>query len=88
MINDNDVILYIKELLGEENISFLNEDCPKEKSVLIYTSVYNMVGISIRNNVRDKFKEMDEYFTNTYGDNWYHEFEDWLHPLIIKAVYE
>ena len=79
----------IKRFIGEENINFLKNNYNKKNLCLIYTSHCNFAGIQIRNHMRETFPVIDKYFSEQFTkDNWYHEFEDWLHELIEEVIFE
>ena len=42
----------------------------------------------MRNFIRDKHKEIDEYFKSVDEDgDWYAKFEDWFHPIVEDVIY-
>ena len=41
----------------------------------------------MRNFIRDKHKEIDEYFKSLDESDWYGKFEDWFHSIVEEVVY-
>ena len=42
----------------------------------------------MRNFIRDKHNEIDEYFKSVdEGGDWYSKFEDWFHPIVEEVIY-
>ena len=88
MIDEEKIKASLKEFIGEENLQRLRNEFTKENLCLIYTSHGCWFGVHMRNFIRDKHKEIDEYFKSVDDGDWYSKFEDWFHPIIKEVVYE
>ena len=41
----------------------------------------------MRNFIRSKYSEIDEYFKSIDDGDWYSKFEDWFHSIVEEVVY-
>ena len=41
----------------------------------------------MRNFIRSKHSEIDEYFKSVDDGDWYSKVEDWFHPIVEEVVY-
>ena len=87
MIDEEKIKASLKEFIGEENLQWLRNEFTKDNLCLIYTSSGGWCGVHMRNFIRDKHKEIDEYFDSVYEDDWYAKFEVWFHPIVEEVVY-
>lgn len=79
-IKELDIEKHIKEFLGEEGINFLKECKKNGKFYIGYNSfIYSGIGMQVRNYIREKFPEIDDYMT-------YQEFEDYTTDIVIKII--
>ena len=87
MIDEEKIKLQLKEFIGEENLQWLRNKFPKDKLCLIYTSQGGWCGVQMRNFIRSKYSEIDEYFKSVDDGDWYSRFEDWFHPIVEEVIY-
>ena len=88
MIDKEKIKASLKEFIGEENLQWLRNEFTKDNLCLIYSSIGGWCGVHMRNFIRDKHKEIDEYFKSVDEDgDWYAKFEDWFHPIVEEVVY-
>ena len=88
MIDEEKIKASLKEFIGEENLLWLQNEFTKDNLCLIYTSHGVGCGVQMRNFIRNKHKEIDEYFKSVdKGGDWYAKFEDWFHPIVEEVVY-
>ena len=87
MINEEKIKASLKEFIGEENLQWLRNEFTKDNLCLIYSSSGGWCGVQMRNFIRDKHKEIDEYFKSVYECDWYSKFEDWFHPIVKEVIY-
>ena len=77
MIDEEKIKASLKEFIGEENLQWLRNEFTKDNLCLIYGSSGGWCGVQMRNFIRDKHKEIDEYFKSVDGGgDWYGKFED------------
>ena len=62
MIDEEKIKASLKEFIGEENLQWLRNEFTKDNLCLIYGSSGGWCGVQMRNFIRDKHKEIDEYF--------------------------
>ena len=87
MIDEEKIKSSLKEFIGEENLQWLRNEFTKDNLCLIYGSSGGWCGVQMRNFIRDKHKEIDEYFKSIDEGDWYAKFEDWFHPIVEEVVY-
>ena len=87
MIDEEKIKSSLKEFIGEENLQWLRNEFTKDNLCLIYGSSGGWCGVQMRNLMRDKHKEIDEYFKSIDDGDWYAKFEDWFHPIVEEVVY-
>ena len=87
MIDEEKIKASLKEFIGEENLQWLRNEFTEDNLCLIYTSRGCWCGVQMRNFIRDKHKEIDEYFKSVEEGDWYAKFEDWFHPIVEEVVY-
>ena len=87
MIDEEKIKASLKEFIGEENLQWLRNEFTKDNLCLIYGSSCGWCGVQMRNFIRDKHKEIDEYFKSVDEGDWYAKFEDWFHPIVEEVVY-
>ena len=86
-IDEEKIKTSLKEFIGEENLQWLRNEFTKDNLCLIYGSSGGWCGVQMRNFIRDKHKEIDEYFKSIDEGDWYAKFEDWFHPIVEEVVY-
>ena len=86
-IDEEKIKASLKEFIGEENLQWLRNEFTKDNLCLIYGSSGGWCGVQMRNFIRDKHKEIDEYFKSIDEGDWYAKFEDWFHPIVEEVVY-
>ena len=86
-IDEEKIKASLKEFIGEENLQWLRNEFTKDNLCLIYGSSGGWCGVQMRNFIRDKHKEIDEYFKSVDDGDWYAKFEDWFHPIVEEVVY-
>ena len=86
-IDEEKIKASLKEFIGEENLQWLRNEFTKDNLCLIYGSSGGWCGVQMRNFIRDKHKEIDEYFKSVDEGDWYAKFEDWFHPIVEEVVY-
>ena len=86
-IDEEKIKTSLKEFIGEENLQWLRNEFTKDNLCLIYGSSGGWCGVQMRNFIRDKHKEIDEYFKSVDEGDWYAKFEDWFHPIVEEVVY-
>ena len=86
-IDEEKIKASLKEFIGEENLQWLRNEFTKDNLCLIYGSSGGWCGVQMRNFIRDKHKEIDEYFKSVEEGDWYAKFEDWFHPIVEEVVY-
>ena len=86
-IDEEKIKVSLKEFIGEENLQWLRNEFTKDNLCLIYGSSGGWCGVQMRNFIRDKHKEIDEYFKSIDDGDWYAKFEDWFHPIVEEVVY-
>ena len=86
-IDEEKIKTSLKEVIGEENLQWLRNEFTKDNLCLIYGSSGGWCGVQMRNFIRDKHKEIDEYFKSVDEGDWYAKFEDWFHPIVEEVVY-
>ena len=87
MINEEKIKASLKEFIGEENLQWLRNEFTKDNLCLIYSSYGGWCGVHMRNFIRDKHKEIDEYFKSVDEGDWYSKFEDWFHSIVKEVIY-
>ena len=87
MINEEKIKASLKEFIGEENLQWLRNEFTKDNLCLIYSSSGGWCGVQMRNFIRDKHKEIDEYFKSIDECDWYGKFEDWFHSIVKEVIY-
>ena len=87
MIDEEKIKSSLKEFIGEENLQWLRNEFTKDNLCLIYGSSGGWCGVQMRHFIRDKHKEIDEYFKSIDEGDWYAKFEDWFHPIVEEVVY-
>ena len=87
MIDEEKIKASLKEFIGDENLLWLRNAFTKDNLCLIYGSSGGWCGVQMRNFIRDKHKEIDEYFKSVDEGDWYAKFEDWFHPIVEEVVY-
>ena len=87
MIDEEKIKASLKEFIGEEDLQWLRNEFTKDNLCLIYGSSGEWCGVQMRNFIRDKHKEIDEYFKSIDEGDWYSKFEDWFHPIVEEVVY-
>ena len=86
-IDEEKIKASLKEFIGEENLQWLRNEFTKDNLCLIYSSSGGWCGVQMRNFIRDKHKEIDEYFKSVAEGGWYAKFEDWFHSIVEEVVY-
>ena len=87
MIDEEKIKLSLKEFIGEENLQWLRNEFTKDNLCLIYTSSGGWCGVQMRNFIRTKYSEIDEYFKSIDECDWYGKFEDWFHTIVEEVIY-
>ena len=86
-IDEEKIKTSLKEFIGEENLQWLRNEFTKDNLCLIYGSSGGWCGVQMRNFIRDKHKEIDEYFKSVDEGDWYSKFEDWFHSIVKEVIY-
>ena len=87
MIDEENIKSSLKEFIGDEKLQWLRNKFTKDNLCLIYTSQGGWCGVQMRNFIRSKYKEIDEYFKSIVDGDWYCKFEDWFHHIVEEVVY-
>lgn len=87
MIDKEKIKLSLKEFIGEENLQWLRNEFTKDNLCLIYGSSGGWCGVQMRNFIRTKYSEIDEYFKSVYECEWCAKFEDWIHPIVEEVIF-